>query len=658
MNKMRNINYIIFSVIILALILPLADASVSISSPNPVYNLGDKLELSVSVNNGNSFLNVYLICNNEMLIYKEYLELTSEKKIDITALLDNVLLGENNTGNCFIKADFNSLSAFTLNFEITNKIIIALDTKKTEFSPGENAIFTGKAILANTKNLDGYAETSIEELGIQQIHDVKNGIFSFNLTIPETAKSKNYIIVTKVYDKKLNRGESSSIISVKQIPTSLEIQLNNQSFNPGGTVSIIPLIYDQAGDMMQGQLALKITNPNGETTEQLINNQEEKQLVLETNSPPGEWKISLAGLGLVKERSFYVNEKMQASFEFVNDSLIIKNIGNIPYKKTIEVDIGGEKRILEVELNLGGEKEFVLKAPDGQYNVKVSDGLGEASATMSLTGSAIGIRDVRGGISMLQKYPVVWLFLIAVFALFIFVVSKNIRKGSFILSEPLISRGGVQRISLDSGGKIEEKESLDEKIAGTASPSAVLKGHKQTSTILVIAIKNPKELGKFEEETLMSALSEIKKHKGSVYRADGFITVVFSPLITKTYDNDIIAVKVAADISNKLAAHNRKAKKRIEFGIGINSGEIIASFDKKTGKLDYTSLGKTVSEAKKIARNSEEQVLASQSVYHKVMSESRANKKGDYFEIIEVREREKYNKFVNEFLQRQKEEKK
>src|SRR3989344_7535488 len=329
---MGQLNNIIFSILIIGFLLPFASASVSISPPNQIYNIGDKLELSINVNNGNSFLDVYLICNNEVLIHKEYLELTSEKKIDITTLLDKNLLGENNTGSCFIKAEFNSLSAFTSNFEITTRVDVSTSTKKTEFSPGESAVFNGKAVLANSKNLEGYAETSIEELGIQQITDVKNSIFSFNFTIPGTVKSKTYMVTTKVYDKdSVNSGESSFIISIKQIPTSLEIQLNKQTFSPGEQVSITPLIYDQAGDTMQAQLALKITNPNGETTEQLINSQEEKQLVLETNSPPGEWKINLAGSGLTKERTFYITEKMLAAFEFVNDSLIIKNTGNIPY---------------------------------------------------------------------------------------------------------------------------------------------------------------------------------------------------------------------------------------------------------------------------------------------------------------------------------------
>ncbi|PIN77325.1 hypothetical protein COV15_02340 [Candidatus Woesearchaeota archaeon CG10_big_fil_rev_8_21_14_0_10_34_12] len=655
---MRQLN-ILLGFLILAFLIPVVSAGISISQPNSVYNLRDKIDISVTANNGEGFLSVYLICTDQILLHKEYLELKTERKIDVRTLLDNSLLGENQ-GECLIKADFDELSAFTPSFEITNKINVFTSIKKTEYNPGEDIQFSGKAVLANSKNLEGYAEVSVEDLGIILVSDAKTGIFSFNFTIPKTAKSKTYTVSVKTYDSdKINYGETSLSMSVKQIPTQLDIKIENQMFNPGEIVKITPIIYDQAGDVMSGQITLKIANPEKEAVKEIISSQQEKQIKLETNSPPGEWKIKLEGLNLEKEKSFYVNEKMLASFELINGSLIVKSIGNIPYKKTIEVSIAGDKRIIEVELNLGNKKEYLLQAPTGEYDVKVSDGIKEASNKMSLTGNAIGIKDAKSRISILQKYPVVWLFLVAVFATFIFVLSKNIRKGSFVLSEPIEKlRGGIQVISLGSRGELKEKTSLDEKISGTANPTAVLRGHKQTSTILSIELKNHRELGNFEEEAVISALSEVKKHKGSVYKSEGFITIVFSPLVTKTFNNEASAIKIAADISHSLIMHNKKSKKKIKFGIGVNSGEIIASFDKKAGKLDYTSLGKTVSESKKIAKHSEGEILISQPVYHKLMSEIYCNKKGEYFEVIEIRERDKYNKFVKDFLNRQKEEKK
>jgi len=89
------------------------------------------------------------------------------------------------------------------------------------------------------------------------------------------------------------------------------------------------------------------------------------------------------------------------------------------------------------------------------------------------------------------------------------------------------------------------------------------------------------------------------KGKGLVdYRGD-YIFVVFSPLVTKTYGNERLAVRCGMKLAENLVGYNKKFKDKVEFGIGVHAGELVAS--KKGGKLKYTGIGNTISFAKRMS---------------------------------------------------------
>jgi len=108
-----------------------------------------------------------------------------------------------------------------------------------------------------------------------------------------------------------------------------------------------------------------------------------------------------------------------------------------------------------------------------------------------------------------------------------------------------------------------------------AEATLVLKGKKHEASIISIAIKNLQELTDDTKDSLKQIISS-SQGKGLVdWRAD-YIFLVFSPIITKTYHNEELACKVALKIQEKLLVHDKKFKDKIEFNIGVNSGDIVA----------------------------------------------------------------------------------
>ena len=112
--------------------------------------------------------------------------------------------------------------------------------------------------------------------------------------------------------------------------------------------------------------------------------------------------------------------------------------------------------------------------------------------------------------------------------------------------------------------------------------------------------------------------------------------------------------KAAERIMIILNEHNKKFKDKIEFGIGINLGNIINKVEDK--KLKFTALGNLVSGAKGIADSSTEQVLVTKEAYEQGINEIKAEKKeikgSEVYEVRQVLDKEKNKEFIAGFLKR------
>ncbi len=642
----------VFTILLLSIILTtLATAGVSIDSkPKNIYNLGDDLPISITTNPVSDYgnLNIDLICENNSINLMKWsaisfgaqtnyqLPLKQITKQDLEIDSYNTILGR-----CQISARLGNEQDLTEIFTISKDINLEATTDKTSYNPGEIATISITATKANNDLLNGFLETSGLEILSKA---VENGAVTETFKVSETKEAGNYPLNLFIYDKDanneiLNQANSSIEITINQIPSSIITSLSKIEVIPGEELDFGLDIYDQSGISMPGVIQTIILSPEAQEKTFSTNSGEINSATFETNATPGTYYITSTYEEMQDQKEFTVTQIQKVEFEFLDTILIIKNIGNTRYNKTIEINIGDEVRKLELDIKVGEERRFNLKAPEGEYDITVTDGLDTTKRTLLLTGSAISINDLKG-LNIFTDYWLIWIFVIIILVLVVIVMLIKYRKKGKILSPKSIAQRVKSNASntLHFTNKSPESQSLDlekhqnaeQGIIDITAPEVnkaesalVLKGEKQNSAIIALKIKN--NLTENSKQALASILNTATK-KGMVEPKGDYIMIIFTPLVTKTFSNENLAAKTAGEIFKKLNTYNKKSVDKIQFNIALNSGDLITSLQDK--KLKYTSIGNTILLAKKIADQGENQILVSGNLRTKLSRTLKAQKAG------------------------------
>ncbi len=653
-------------------ILSFASASIIISQPNALYSLGDDLSFSVTIDSVKTgYLDVNLVCPGT--VENIYQDVPSSTTIAITRQLIPAYIKTSN-GDCHLAANYAEESALSQNFNINPNIEITISTANLNYKAGENIVVAGTAYKANNQLVGQKYKAYVEVIMNEEIKakaELKDSQFNINFKTPETTSKGNYILTIKVSEEDsegniLNHGETTSTATITQITSRIDMAIDKQSIMPGENITLIPSAYDMAGDVVEGKIALKIEDSAGNKIyEGNVDAGQNVILETKTTNPAGTSKISASVDNIIAEKFFQINELKKISAQIVNNTLVITNVGNIPYSGIVDVNIGGQIITKEMNLGLGESKVYGLSAPDGAYEVIISDGsLVLSEGGVSLTGDAISMNDAKNAINrVFTNYPVVWIFLIVVVALSIWVYYKRYaenRKFSFTpfgssgsrISHVEKKRGGVEVIKPEVITKKAEEAVFDNEIR-RAEQLTVLHGQKQPVSVISLKIKN--NVSGISKGSINSGLEYAYKKKAVSYNSGDHILLIFSPLLTRTMNNEETAIKVAVEIENILKEHNRKFRNDlIKFGIGVNGGDLI---NKMAGKiLQFTNISNTINLAKRLAEASGEQVLLSKQIHEKTLSNIRAEKATtgtlEAFAIKRVVDTEKSAKFIQGFLRR------
>ncbi|MFH1307514.1 MAG: adenylate/guanylate cyclase domain-containing protein [archaeon] len=669
----------IFTAVLIALLVYSAAAEVMLSQPDSLYSLGDNIELNVAVkalSTTDDILRLTLVCENkskEFYVLPLTLSAGSEETIDIGLSLSKSFLGDIK-GSCNIEARYKDDFDATSSFLISDKIDVVANLDSIEITAGTQTVVKGTAIKANGQPLEGFVEIVVENSDIKITRSVTGGNFQANFSLPKTLSSGNYIINIRAYEKIdgeiANQGSASTGINLRQTASGLEIAMNTQTLKPGENVSFKITIYDQASNKLTGDISIKILDIWDDVVfEKLAKNEDMIVYSTDKNTSAGYWKIIASSKDLKKERLFYIEEYEDAEFKIINDTLIVTNMGNVPYRKAVQIAIGNDVEIRELDLDIGESRRFRLVAPDGNYQVSVTDGSSSIDLSqVTLTGNIIGVMDIRKQAGLINRYPIVWLFLVVVVGLFMLMMIERVTKKRFHAYLPNRGSGSLKKAEKVEGKKqMQASKSEKEDYSSLVIPHAhkeaehslVHGGNKEKASILNLKIKNLNELSKSKGnafQNIIKSLEHITSKKGSVYKSGDNIFGIFTPSLTRTFKNEIIASKVAREMASELNEHNSKFKEKIDFGIGVHAGDIIAKKDKN--KLQFTSLGNTIGLSKKISQLAESDVLLSEEVRNRVMSEIKTEMKhqGDTktFAIKDIRDRDEHNKFIREFLNRSK----
>lgn len=674
---------IIFSIILLLLLVSLTSAEIIINTqPEEIYNLGDSVSVPIIIRASTDLtgsLELDLLCsgqttnfykNGVSLFYGEDLELSPAPSLVLT---QDII--ENMRGNCKIKIRLTGEEpVLTEEFRISNLLnIYLMEDLQIEFEPGENLIIEGTVVRENGVDADGFIELTMfsdnSTEGVTQLNVINNGFFTINMTLPEDLESKLYLTNLKAYETDFNSQETNIgnldyNIQIIQVPTNLEILFEQTPIEPGTNLKVKAILHDQSGIKIEETTTIiTIKDFENKIVEQLeLPTDQFLELPIAYNELPGIWKAVAVSNQLTTESEFNISEKEKIDIKLINKTIEISNVGNVIYcNQTVLVKVGEDSLNINLCLEVDETKKYKITAPDGEYYVEIITNEGNVlSENVMLTGNSVNIKESSKKFLVSSRYYIVWVFVIAILGFIAFTLFRKGYKKSFIGKMHIKKKGTKQNIN-DSNTewkKISASALGKKSLINTrnkAKLSLSLKGEKQGASVVCLKIKNLQDIESKKgnkEETLQRLVKFAEESKAMMYENQNHIFFIFAPIRTRTFENERTAIELSRKIKEILKHHNNLYKQKIEFGLSVNYGEIIAK--KEDQGLKFMSIGNLIILCKKLSGISNEEVLLSENVINRVGSDIKThkhNKENFIFHTIkEIIDREKNKKFIANFL--------
>lgn len=638
--------------------------------PKDLYNMGDVLDLPVKVTtlaDINSFFIATLICNGiETEMHREYVVLSAGEERSIQSSMPLKKSFVQRKGNCKVKMYVGTETLLTEEFRISDLIVVSADASKKTFNPGDSIIIEGEAKQENGEYVEGFIDVEItigNASSTLHVSDtVKKGYFYLNTILPEDIKAGEYVVLLNVYEKEdsaniTNRGSLEYNININQVPKEVVVQFDTQEVEPGTELVVRALLNDQSGENIPTTAIISIKNSRNKVMfQQEVNTGEDVKYAIDYDEYAANWTVVAVSNKMTATSYFNIIEKSAINTEIINGTLIITNMGNIPYNESVLVKIGNETMELNTSLGVGKSVEYLLTAPDGEYGIEISaNGENQVIEGVLLTGNAINIQQAGGAVYLLT-HPISLIFIVLVIAGFVYYLRK---KGlTKIILGKLPRRKAKNLVKPEA---VKDSKSLFN-IHNRADMSLSIQGTKHKSVLMTLHIKNLKEFHNRSKKLVPaegSAVGEIQKairmaelHKAFIYENDENLFFIFTPLITKTFDNLDTALEVALELEKSLDKYNRLAKQKIDFGIALKEGEIV---DKKEGdKIIFMGIGDIMTSSRKVANLAKDKILlskdASDKLARKIKTEKEIHGKTVAYKISEVKHYRDSKKFIQNFV--------
>ncbi len=683
---------IVLTFLLMVMISSFASAEMIINQqPNKVYNLGDSVTIPVTIKTITGVSGTFsmdLLCGTKQInFYKNGVSLVygEEKTFDASLVLTKEVVGEN-VGNCKVKGILGTEYFITNEFKISNLITIKPTTEQTEFEPGQSILIYGDVTKENGQPANGFIELELilangSSENILQKGTINNGMYSMNITLPEKMKAGKYLVKLNAYEvaldnTKTNKGFINYNIQIKQIPTSLEIVLKDKDVQPGKSVEIKTILHDQTGESIESTSVITIKKENLEIPEGAgpteKRTQEYLKFPIAYNEPPANWTVSAISNELTAETYFTIIRNEEIKVELANQTLIVTNIGNVPYNGTINIRIGNISKDFNLFLPVDSSNKYELKTEyAGEYEVELMDEKRESifkenvilpeSRVSGSTGYAI--RDFSQ-LNAKEFYarPLFWIFIALLLAALIFILirrhkkrketgvsRKNLFKDKLkIKHQPKTNTAWENRaIPLSKESKL--------KTNNKASLSLSIKGNKQEVSIANISVRNLAELQAKKsntEEPLQKIVNLAENKKAFVYENQNNLTFILAPSKTRSLKNETAALEIAQDAKEILSNYNRIAKYKMDFGISIEFGSIVEKTE--NGVMQFMSLGTLMGNAKKISAASQGEVLLGENIKNKltnVRTEKQENGKITYYKIKDMKYHDEgHSRYMQNFM--------
>jgi len=227
-----------------------------------------------------------------------------------------------------------------------------------------------------------------------------------------------------------------------------EVTSIKESYTPNENISVKVLVLDSSNKPIATEVSILLEDVEKRVSvKKNIPTGNFQQLILPENAPSGFWNVIATYKGQETKTSFLVESNEKVKFSINGDVLTITNTGNTRYEKDVQIIIGDSVGLKRPNLEIGESISFRLIAPEGTYNIRVTDGTSSiVRGSVSLTGEVIGILDDRinqrtpitgGGpenletssYAFIKQNPFVYVFVLAVIgATILLAIERHYRK--------------------------------------------------------------------------------------------------------------------------------------------------------------------------------------------------------------------------------------
>ena len=246
---------IVVLLMLVVLFLVMGSAELSVSEPGDIYNLGDKLYITVTDVKGsdNGNLNIDLVCSNSTVnllkisarafsldggqAYSIPYKILTKDDLEIDDL--SVIVG-----SCTLRTNLASNVVVSKSFTISNNLNVNANIDKLKFNPGDEATIDIDVKRADGQPFDGlYKISNFTSIA----GTVEDGSVIKNFKIPTDMPAGEYFIAVEAYSVGsdgdiMNSGSANFYVIVSQVPTSIEFGLSDLEIVPGNDLKINPAI--------------------------------------------------------------------------------------------------------------------------------------------------------------------------------------------------------------------------------------------------------------------------------------------------------------------------------------------------------------------------------------------------------------------------------
>ena len=143
---------------------------------------------------------------------------------------------------------------------------------------------------------------------------------------------------------------------------------NGDSFESGDSIVFKATLYNDEGNPIDGKIDVELQDSNRKISRTVVQSKDVASVVVD-NFASGQGVITAENEGTKGIAFFEIGRSENVKFELNGNYLIVTNIGNTPYSKTIVITIGETKGTQTPNLEIGESVKYRLIAPEGSYNI-------------------------------------------------------------------------------------------------------------------------------------------------------------------------------------------------------------------------------------------------------------------------------------------------